>query len=162
MVYVYIAVFNANDDGWVRNPGARAGRPAHLRKAGQTGNAPDTYTRLQKTKPTPHKPRRSSPGARAQHPTVRARPLEDSVPRAGDLCTDRSPTRRHFSGAGRVQREGARGRLCAAFLLRHASLLCWFGHSPILGGNLPSGVQKTLGSSLKQRPGGRGYMNMSL
>ena len=84
------------------------------------------------------------------------------VPRAGDPCTERSRTRRHFSGVGRVQREGARGQLCAAFFLGAASLLCYFGHSPILGGNLPQSVQKTLGSSLEQRPGGRGYMDMSL
>ena len=45
------------------------------------------------------------------------------MPRAWDTCAERSRTRRHFSGAGRVQREGARGQLCAVFYPKLASWL---------------------------------------
>ena len=143
-------------------PRTQARRGTCAKKRVRRGTAATHARHYQQTRPTSYTRRRSSPGTRTQHPTVRARPLEDSGARACDTCTDRSRTRRHFSGGGRVQREGARGRLCAAFLLRPASLLCCFSHSPILGGNLSQGVQKTLGSSLEQRPGGRGYMKVSL
>ena len=94
-------------------PGEDTSAPGLLpNKQSRRGTAADARARCQQTRPTSYTRRRSSPGALTQHPTVRARPLEySSAARAWDTCTERSRTRRHFSGGGRVQREDARGRL---------------------------------------------------
>ena len=78
------------------------------------------------TKPTPHKRRRSSPGERAQHSKVGGAASGGLVPRAGDPCTHRSRTRRHFSRGGRAQR-GPRGDSFARYFSRgtQAGFVFW-------------------------------------
>jgi len=80
------------------------------------------------------------------------------VPRAGDPYTERSFTRRHFSGGGHVQREGARGQLCADFFLRQHKQQNNNKHSTKNKREASPGVQRTLGSAPEKRPGAGRYV----
>ena len=85
----------------------QARRGTCAKKRVRRGTAATHARHYQQTRPTSYTRRRSSPGARTQRPTVRRDPWKNLC-RAGDPCTERSFTRRHFSRGGRVQRE-ARG-----------------------------------------------------
>ncbi len=76
------------------------------------GTAAQTHARdYQQTRPTSYTRRRSSPGARTQRPTVRARPLKDSVPHAGGPMHGKVV---HSSSLFRGRTCAARGRVGTA------------------------------------------------
>jgi len=103
------------------------------------GNAPNRRARrgtsathlreYQQSRPTSHTRRGSSPGARAQHPTVRARPLEDSSAARGTQYAKVV----HSSSLFRGRTCAARGRARTAsrgFLVAAPSLPLLFWQHP--------------------------------
>ena len=131
------------------------------------GNAPNRRARrgtsathlrdYQQTRPTSYTRRRSSPGARAQHPTVRARPLEDSSAARGTQYAKVV----HSSSLFRGRTCAARGRVGTAlrgqFVASKLALL-FCPQDSIRRATVPRGPKDSW-QQLQRRPGASGCVS---